>query len=372
MTLIDAELSGPINGILAVSELLQRLPVPGEAVDHVRSIHEQAQSLLSVVQDARELAGISKPARPETTVLRTFVDGLEASWAARTALDGVTLMVGYEGDTELAAEIDAERLRRVFDNLIGNALKFAREGMVEARLKAQVVGSMIHISARVRDDGPRVGAQNLSRFFETPDSIDDGFSLSVCRRLVEALDGRIWAEINAGRGTTINFELHAPRSQLLLEPVSQSMALRLPILETKPHILIVDDNATNRVVAQALCEMFGCSCEAAEDGLEALEAVQARHFDLILMDIKMPRLDGVQATLAIRALEPPVSLMPIIALTANADPVDAASYIASGMASVVEKPIKPERLRAAMNAALVAHATDPRAEGPALSERRVA
>ncbi len=372
MTLVDAELSGPINGILAVSELLQRLPVPDEALDHVRSIHEQAQSLLGVVQDARELAGISKPARPETTVLRTFVDGLEASWAARTAHDGVTLMVGYEGDTELAAEIDAERLRRVFDNLIGNALKFAREGMVEARLKAQVVGSMIHISARVRDDGPRVGAQNLSRLFETPDSIDDGFSLSVCRRLVEALDGRIWTEINAGRGTTINFELHAPRSQLLLEPISQSLALSVPILETKPHILIVDDNATNRVVAQALCEMFGCSCEAAEDGLEALEAVQARHFDLILMDIKMPRMDGVQATLAIRALEPPVSLMPIIALTANADPVDAASYIASGMASVVEKPIKPERLRAAMNAAMVAHAAEPRAEGPAPSVRRVA
>lgn len=372
LTMIDAELRGPINGILAVSELLQRQPLPGDSLDHVRSITEQAQSLLGVLQDTRELTGQGRPARPETTVLRALFDDIEASWAARTALDGVTLMVGYEGDTELAAEIDAERLRRIFDTLIGNALKYAREGMVEARLKAQVVGSMIHMSARVRDDGPRVGAQDLSRLFETPDSMDGGFSLSVCRRLVESLDGRIWAENNAGRGTTISFELHAPRSEILLEPISRSLHLQLPDQEHKPHILIVDDNATNRVVAQALCEMFGCSCETAEDGIEALEAVQARPFDLILMDIKMPRMDGVQATLAIRALEPPLSHLPIIALTANADPADAANYIASGMASVVEKPIKPERLRAAMNAALVNSAPDVDDKGSEASGRRVA
>jgi CheY-like chemotaxis protein len=120
-----------------------------------------------------------------------------------------------------------------------------------------------------------------------------------------------------------------------------------------PHVLIVDDNATNRIVAQALCEMFGCSSETAEDGLEALEAVQARPFDLILMDIKMPRMDGVQATRAIRALTGPERNLPIIALTANADPDDARAYLADGMAAVVEKPIKPERLRQAMHAALV-------------------
>ena len=114
----------------------------------------------------------------------------------------------------------------------------------------------------------------------------------------------------------------------------------------------MDDNATNRVVAQALCEMFGCTSETAEDGQEALEAVQSTRFDLILMDIKMPRMDGVAATQAIRALDGPVSRIPIIALTANADPDDARKYVASGMAAVVEKPIKPERLRMAMNAAL--------------------
>ena len=123
--------------------------------------------------------------------------------------------------------------------------------------------------------------------------------------------------------------------------------------ESETHILIVDDNATNRVVAQALCEMFGCTSETADDGMEALDAIQERDFDLVLMDLKMPRLDGLQATQAIRKLKGPMRDVPIIALTANADPEDARRYIASGMAAVVEKPIKPERLRHAMNAALV-------------------
>ena len=98
--------------------------------------------------------------------------------------------------------------------------------------------------------------------------------------------------------------------------------------------------------------MFGCTSETAEDGVEAVEAVQERKFDLVLMDIKMPRMDGVQATEAIRALDGPVSAIPIVALTANADPEDAKKYLACGMAAEVEKPIKPERLRMAMTTAL--------------------
>ncbi len=98
--------------------------------------------------------------------------------------------------------------------------------------------------------------------------------------------------------------------------------------------------------------MFGCTSECAEDGVEALEAARRARFDLILMDIKMPRMDGMEATRAIRELPGPAGQVPIIALTANADPDDAKAYIACGMASVVEKPIKPERLLEAMNAVL--------------------
>jgi CheY-like chemotaxis protein len=166
------------------------------------------------------------------------------------------------------------------------------------------------------------------------------------------MDGRIWAENNPGRGATFAFDLEVERTRVDAPPASNIQSLSDHEMTSTPHILIVDDNATNRVVAQALCEMFGCTSETAEDGVEALEAVQERKFDLVLMDIKMPRMDGVQATQAIRALDGPLGAIPIVALTANADPDDAKKYLACGMAAVVEKPIKPERLRMAMNAAL--------------------
>jgi CheY-like chemotaxis protein len=115
---------------------------------------------------------------------------------------------------------------------------------------------------------------------------------------------------------------------------------------------VVDDNATNRMVVEALCEMFDCSTESVVDGVEAVEAAKAGRFDLILMDIKMPRMDGVTAARKIRGLALPAAQVPIIALTANADPDEVREYLAAGMCTVVEKPIKPERLMEALEYAL--------------------
>jgi CheY-like chemotaxis protein len=140
----------------------------------------------------------------------------------------------------------------------------------------------------------------------------------------------------------------------LLAPEANASEEQNPngVLKRSAHVLVVDDNATNRMVAEALCEMFECTCECVEDGAEAVEAARSGRFDLILMDIRMPRMDGVEATRAIRSFGGPAGAVPIIALTANADPEDAQSYIDNGMQCVVEKPIKPEKLLIAMNAAM--------------------
>ena len=140
--------------------------------------------------------------------------------------------------------------------------------------------------------------------------------------------------------------------ELILPIASELPAEEPQEAERSAHVLVVDDNATNRMVAQALCEMFDCTCESANDGAEAVEAARGGRFDLILMDIKMPVMDGVAATRAIRGLGGPASLVPIIALTANAEPEDAEGYLAAGMNGVVEKPMKPEHLLAALQAAL--------------------
>ena len=375
MGLMNTELRTPLNGVMAVAELLLRQPLNDAALAHVQTIIDSSDSALDTLQDALDLAlaeagELELAAAP--TPLRGVMDQVQALWAPRAAQDGVTLMVGYEGDTELAGVLDGPRLTQVFNNLIGHALKFARNGMVEASLKAHVIGDRIRLEARVRDDGPGIDANRLDQIFDHAANLDGGgLGLSICRHVIEQMDGRIWAENNVGRGATFAFDLSAPRAVIEQAEPSNVSSLDELDLQARPHVLIADDNATNRVVAQALCEMFGCTSETVEDGQEAVEAVKARPFDLILMDIKMPRMDGVQATLAIRGLSDNSRHIPIVALTANADPDDAKHYLAVGMAAVVEKPIKPERLRMAMNAALTA-STEMGAESAPTAERPAA
>ena len=123
-----------------------------------------------------------------------------------------------------------------------------------------------------------------------------------------------------------------------------AMQMAEPTDHSTLHVLVVDDNATNRFVAGKVLELFGCTSEAVEDGQQAVDRVQAGAFDLILMDIKMPVMDGVQATRLIRNLSGPVAGIPILALTANADPRDEAEYLAAGMNGVAQKPIQPDVL----------------------------
>jgi signal transduction histidine kinase/CheY-like chemotaxis protein len=359
LAIMSHELRTPMNGVLAVAELLRRQPLNAQAHAHVTTIVESSETLLRILQDALDLSRAEAgelELHAEPTPLRALIDDVQAIWAPRASQDNVSLMIGYEGDTELAAVIDGARLKQVFNNLIGNALKFARNGVVEASLKAVAAGDRIRLEARVRDDGPGVDPDRVDMIFEPfvhgagPDGA--GLGLSICRQIVHRMDGHIWAENNPGQGATFAFDLEVERTRVDTAPASNIQSLADLEMTSSPHILIVDDNATNRVVAQALCEMFGCTSETAEDGVEALEAVQERKFDLVLMDIKMPRMDGVQATQAIRALAGPVGTIPIVALTANADPDDAKKYLACGMAAVVEKPIKPERLRMAIHTAL--------------------
>jgi two-component system, sensor histidine kinase len=361
LAIMSHELRTPMNGVLAVAELLRRQPLNAPAHAHINTIVESSETLLRILQDALDLTRAEAgelELHPTATPLRALMDDVQATWAPRASQDNVTLMVSYEGDTELAAVVDGARMTQLFNNLIGNALTFARNGVVEAGLKAVAHGDRIRLEARVRDDGAGVHAEHIDTIFEpfVHGSAQNGagLGLAICRQIVDRMGGRIWAENNPGQGATFAFDLDVERTKVDAAASSnvETLGGDSDDLADHPHILIVDDNATNRVVAQALCEMFGCTSETAEDGVEAVEAVQERRFDLILMDIKMPRMDGVQATQAIRALTGPARDIPIVALTANADPDDAKRYLAIGMAAVVEKPIKPERLRMAMNLAL--------------------
>ncbi len=354
--MLGREIRTPMSGVLAVADLLQRQPLTADAQAYVRTIIASTEGMLRLLAEAIDLAMGETgqlQAKPEPTALRAAMDDIQAGWQSNST--EVAVLVSYDGDPELEVMTDGVRLRQVFDHLIAAAVKTTRRGAVEASLKAQATAEGIRLEGRVRDSGPGLAAEHLARIFE-PAALSQekvragwtGLGPALSRRIVEAMDGVIRAESNAGEGVTVTFELMARP----VEHAGVTAAEDRAAAGRACHVLVVDDNATNRMVAEGLCEMFGCTTECTEDGVEALEAARRGRFDLILMDIKMPRMDGMEATREIRRLPGAAGQVPIIALTANADPDDAKAYIACGMASVVEKPIKPERLLEAMNAVL--------------------
>jgi len=356
LELISREMRTPLNGVLAVSELLQRQPLSVDSQAYVRTITESAQATLRALNDALELSqGDFKPldmaAKP--VVLRDLMDAVQSQWQGVAPKGGVTVLVAYDGEPNLCANFDPARVQQVFDRLIEAALTLNRKGAVEASLQAVRDGDNLRLTARVRDTGGGLGSGRLVSAFEGDlstqriDPANAGLGLAICRRVIDQMQGRIRAERNVGAGASVVFELTVPE---VVEKTAEAGAGGS--VGRAAHVLVVDDNATNRMVAEALCEMFDCSSESVEDGLEAVDAARTGRFDLILMDIRMPRMDGVEAARAIRALPGHAGQVPIIALTANADPEDAKTYLATGMHSVVEKPIKPEKLLAAMSAAL--------------------
>jgi len=355
--MLGREIRTPMSGILAVADLLQRQPLTADAQAYVKTITASTEGLLRLVAEAIDLAMGETgrlEAKPEPMTLRTSMDDIQGYW--QTQSSEVAVMVSYDGDPDLEVMADARRLRQVFDNLIAAAVKTTRRGAVEASLKAHVVPGGVRLEGRVRDGGPGLAPEHLANIFE-PAALSQekvragwtGLGPALARRIIEAMNGAIRADSNAGEGVTVTFELVVEQLERRAE---EALAGADEGRTRGIHVLVVDDNATNRMVAEGLCEMFGCTSECAEDGEQAVEAARSGRFDLILMDIKMPRMDGMEATRQIRQLPGKAGQAPIIALTANADPEDAKAYLACGMVSVVEKPIKPERLLDAMNAAL--------------------
>jgi len=351
------DIGAHLDGVLAITERLEQQRLTPDASAFVRAIGDTSRDMGATVNRAIDLHRSTRgqlPFIPAPTRLRDLADAVEARWASRAHEGGSTLLVSYDGDPECGVEVDGERLLQVFDILIENALAAGR-GMIETRLTARAEGDQIHLEGQVRDNAEGHADERLARVNDPlgPSSLQDrnemalGVGMALAHRILRAMGGPLHAEANRGCGLTVGFGLTvAPAS-------AEAEVHEEPAVATRAaHILIVDDNATNRMVAEALCDMFECTSEQAVDGVEAVEMARGGRFDLILMDIKMPRMDGIAATRAIREMGGRVGCVPIVALTANADPADVQSYVAAGMQDVVEKPIKPERLATVLSALL--------------------
>ncbi|MFN3511510.1 MAG: response regulator [Phenylobacterium sp.] len=352
---VTREIHQQMEGVLALAERLARHPLGGDAQACVAGVAEAARAVRQILASASDLkhaAAEGLAFQPEPLRVADLADEAQARWQERAQDGGVTVFFSYDGDPETVAMVDPGRMRQMLDAFIAQAAAGVRRGAVEATLKATVEGEAVRLEGRIRGGSERIlGDRALDiQEIEALFGLETALGVALGRQIVEAMGGVLRAEANRGAGETLVFEVTAP--------------LALPAAEDAPeaevgeraHILVVDDNATNRMVAEALCEMFDCTSESAVDGVEAVEAARSGRFDLILMDIKMPRMDGVAATREIRGLPGRAGRVPIIALTANADPEDAAGYLKAGMNGVVEKPMKPENLLRALQENLSAGA----------------
>jgi two-component system, sensor histidine kinase len=349
---VSADIRQQMDGVLALTEQLsrQRLTADGEAC--VASVAAAAEGVRRMVDAGRDLKaataqGLVLDLQP--VVLREVMDEIQERWQPRAAANGVTLLVSFDGDPGAAAMADRKRLLQIFDGFIGEAVAAQARGAVETGMTVHILPEGIRLQGRVR--GPRDTGWDDQDIESRIRAIAERLGLEVAlgallaRNVLAGMAGEVRKEANAGASDTVAFEIN-------LTPIQDEIEAPAEDSGRAAHILVVDDNATNRMVAQSLVEMFDCTSESAEDGEEAVEAAQTGRFDLILMDIRMPRMDGVAATRAIRALPGRIGAVPIIALTANADPDDAEGYLAAGMNGVVEKPMKPEHLLLALQQAL--------------------
>ena len=301
------------------------------AAETVRRITAASTDIRAALTDALTLT-------PGPVALRDLVDRLDDRWRSRLSGSGLTLLVSYDGPPEGAAMLDADRTLQIFDGFLAHALAGVRKGTAEAMLRVRESDKGVVLEGRVRSSRTdlRTDAEVDVREIEDMFGLEAAMGFMLGRHVLRRLGGRARVLHNPGQGETLSFAFRADRPPERPAEVQGA--------DRAAHILVVDDNATNRMVAETLCSMFGCTTEPAEDGEAAVEAAASGRFDLILMDIRMPRLDGVSATRRIRAMPHPVGGTPIIALTANADADETASYLGAGMNGVVEKPMKPDQL----------------------------
>ncbi|HXA39595.1 MAG TPA: ATP-binding protein [Phenylobacterium sp.] len=365
LTVISHEIRTPLNGVLGMAQAMALSPLSKLQRQRLRVIGESGSALLAIVDD---LLDLSKIEAGGLEIVRTdcdlaaLVESVHAAYSAEAASRGLAFVLDLDPAASGLYEADAGRVRQILGNLISNALKFTHEGEVKVRLARTGRGVRLEVS----DTGIGIAPDRIAALFETFAQADSsatrryggaGLGLAICRRLAQAMDGDISACSLPGRGSAFTVDLPmAP---------CQAAAGGGPLGSTpsgKPlRVLAAEDNPVNRMVLKALLAQIDIEPAFVENGLEAVAAWEAADWDIILMDVQMPQMDGPTATRRIRAREAELGRAPtpIVAITANAMIHQVASYRAAGMTEVVSKPISVEALFAALLCAVTAPKVQP-------------
>ncbi len=358
------EIRTPLNGVLGMAQVLARADLPAHAREKVEVIRSSGEMLLSLLNDVLDLSKIEAgrmEVETETFELAALAEAVTRPFAEAAWRKGVAFVVDVEPAARGLWTGDAGKLRQMLGNLVSNAVRFTADGGVRVTLSRTARG----LACAVADTGAGIAADQLGGLFQRFSQVDPsltrrfggtGLGLAISRELAELLGGSIAAESVEGAGSTFRFELPfawagAPAPKLEREPAQVRPE---PPSRGVLKVLAAEDNATNRTLLTAMLEPIGVSLRMVEDGAQAVEAFRTGAFHLVLMDIQMPVMNGVEATHAIRAIERVEhrTPTPILALSANAMRHQVEEYLAAGMDDHVAKPIQMPAFYAAIERAL--------------------
>ena len=360
LAVMSHEIRTPLNGIIGAAELLLGSQLGSTEHGYAAIIQHSGNHLLSLINDVLDFSRLDA-GRVE---MEDIVFDLPTM--VRNAID-IFAVQAQEKKLSLTSDIapsvpnfvhgDPARLRQIIFNLLGNALKFTAQGSVRVSLRATSVDAQrARIVLSVADTGigmpPAVLDKLFTEFTQADSSVSrrfggSGLGLAICRRLVELMGGSLRVTSTDNVGSIFTVELILRRGE---RPARANPAMAAGPLSLSLRVLLAEDNATNQLIATHMLHRLGHVVETVPDGRQVVRAAAEARFDVILMDVMMPEMDGLAATRAIRALPGPVRDIPIIGLTANASNTDEASCRAAGMTGFARKPITTEGLRLALAA----------------------
>ena len=342
------EIRTPLTGVIGMLDLILRDPLPDIQAERARLAGASARSLLHLLNEVLDFSKLQAAAIrlvPVPVEPRRLIREVVDLMAARAGEKGVTLDCRLDEGVPEWVLVDPLRLRQVLTNIVSNAIAFTREG----RITVDVGRSGPFLEIAVTDTGVGISDADCRRIFDRFVQADNsssrpaggsGLGLAIARELVELMGGRIGVESTLGRGSVFRFSVSAescaaPRA----EPDAPDETVGTPL-----DILLAEDNATNRYLINALLKPTGHRLTMVENGHAALDAARRSDFDVILMDIQMPGMDGLTAARAIRALPDPAGRVPIVALTASVQSDDRTRYEDAGMDACLCKPIDRKAL----------------------------